>query len=399
MDAASTTVSDPIRRPADASDGSPPLAPVALIIVNWNGKQHLERCLPAVMALRPRPAEILVADNGSRDGSQEWLRAQWPQVGLLELGENLGFAEANNRAIRETRAPWLALLNNDTRPEPGWLAALLAATEGRPRLGSVASCMLFMDESDRIQSAGIALDPSGIAWDRLGGAAAEEGRREAVVFGASAGAALYRREALDDVAEPDASGAPACFDPDFFMYLEDVDLAWRLRLRGWDSAYAPDARVLHHGSASSGEGSPFKNRLLARNKVWTLIKCYPGGPLLLRLPVVLAYDLGSAPYRLLFQGQTAALSGRIRALGALGPCLAKRRRIQGRRSAAWREIRAAMSPLESPLAVLRRYAHLRPAEAGTGAGAGTGTAGREEDRAGETGRLDPGPGKRGSDGS
>jgi len=158
---------------------------------------------------------------------------------------------------------------------------------------------------------------------------------------------------------PDAEGRPAYFDPDFFMYLEDVDLAWRLRLRGWQGVYEPAAVVLHAGSASSGEGSPFKNRLLARNKAWTLVKNYPTWPLLLRLPLVLAYDLGSAPYRLIVQGQTAAFSGRIDALRGLADALRKRKRIQAGRSAGWPELRAAMERLEPPWAVLRRYRHLK----------------------------------------
>ncbi len=333
---------------------------IDLIIVSWNGREHLARCLPALREQRLAPTRILVADNGSEDGSQAWLREHWPEVDLLDLGRNLGFAEANNRAIRASSAPWVALLNNDTRPEPAWLEALWEAARDRPRLGSVASCMLFWDEPDRIQSAGIALDATGIAWDRLGGAPAGEGEREAAVFGASAGAALYRRAALEDVAEPDARGRPAVFDPDFFMYLEDVDLAWRLRLRGWEAAYAPAARVLHQGSASSGEGSPFKNRLLARNKVWTLIKDYPTLPLLARLPLVLAYDLGSAPYRLLLQGQSSALLGRLDALAGLRAALRKRRRIQARRRAGWPVIRAAMAPVEPPWAIPGRYRHLTP---------------------------------------
>ena len=335
--------------PADAVD---------LIIVNWNGRQHLERCLPALAAQRLSPTQILVADNGSSDGSQAWLREAWPQVRLLELEANLGFAEANNRAIRASHAPWVALLNNDTLPEPGWLEALLLAAQQQPRVGSVASCMLFLEDPGMVQSAGIALDPTGIAWDRLGGAPADRAAEPGRVFGASAGAALYRRAALEDVAEPDAEGRPAIFDPDFFMYLEDVDLAWRLRLRAWEAVYAPEARVLHQGSASSGEGSPFKNRLLARNKVWTLVKDYPSRPLLARLPLILAYDLASAPYRLIVQGQTAAFAGRLAALADLGAALAKRRRIQARRRATWADLQAAMSPLEAPWAVLARYAHL-----------------------------------------
>jgi GT2 family glycosyltransferase len=333
-------------------------ARVSVILVNWNGRHHLDRCLPALAAQTWPAIDIVVVDNASTDGTTAWLATEWPDVRVLALDTNVGFAEANNRAIRATDAPWVALLNNDTVPEPGWLAALVAVAAGDPRIAAVASRMLFLDVPGMINSAGIAVDRTGIAWDRLGGAPAAEGDAPAAVFGASAGAALFRRVALEDVAEQDADGQVAVFDPRFFMYLEDVDLAWRLRLRGWRSVYAPDACVLHHGSASSGEGSPFKNRLLARNKVWTVIKNYPTWPLAVWWPLILAYDLASAPYRWVFQGQTAALRGRIDALADLGPVLRQRRVIQARRSATWHEIAGTLAPLDPPWAVLRRYRHL-----------------------------------------
>lgn len=331
---------------------------VDVIIVNWNGRRHLESCLPSLAAGRCQDFRLIVADNGSSDGSQAWLREAWPEVQLLELGRNLGFAEANNQAIRAGSAPWVALLNNDTVADPGWLEALLATTEAHPRLAAVASRMSFMDQPGVLNSTGIAVDPTGIAWDRLGGAPDAAGDAPARVFGASAGAALYRRAALEAVAEPDAAGRPCVFDPDFFMYLEDVDLAWRLRLAGWETVYAPQARVLHHQSASSGEGSPFKNRLLARNKVWTLVKNYPFWPFLAWSPLILAYDLGSAPYRLLVQGQDAAFRGRLEAWRRIGPMLARRRRIQAARTVSWSELRAALSPFDPPWRVLARYRHL-----------------------------------------
>lgn len=331
---------------------------VAVVVVTWNGRGHLARCLPALAAQTWPAVEVVVADNGSTDGTVAWLAETWPAVRVLALGANLGFAEANNRAIRATDTRWVALLNNDTLPSPGWVAASMAAARADARIGAVASRMLFMDDPGTINSAGIAVDRAGIAWDRLGGAPAADGDAPAAVFGASAGAALYRRAALDDVAEPGPDGAPAVFDPRFFMYLEDVDLAWRLQLRGWRCAYAPEARVLHHGSASAGEGSAFKNRLLARNKVWTVVKNYPAGPLLAWCPAIVAYDLGSAPYRLLFQGQTASVRGRIDALAGLGPVLRQRRRIQARRTATWAEVSLGLEPLASPWGVLRRYRHL-----------------------------------------
>ena len=332
---------------------------VAVILVNWNGRHHLARCLPALAAQTHTPREVVVVDNDSTDGSAEWLATTWPTVRCLALGGNLGFAEANNRGIASTAAPWVALLNNDTLPEPDWLAALVAAgREGGDRVASVASLMLFLDMPEVVNSAGIAVDPTGIAWDRLGGAPAAAAAEPGEVFGASAGAALFRRAALEDAGEAGEDGRVRPLDPRFFMYMEDVDLAWRLRLRGWQSRYAPGARVLHHGSASAGEGSSFKNRLLARNKIWTVLKDYPGPPLLTRWPLVLGYDLASAPYRLAWQGQTAAFSGRLDALRGLGPVLRQRRRVQGRRRASWREIAAVLSPMEPPWAVPRRYRHL-----------------------------------------
>lgn len=358
--------------------------PVDLVIVSWNGRAWLQRCLPAVAALRYPALRVIVVDNGSEDGTLPWLREAWPRVRAIDAGANLGFAAGNNLGIAAGDAPWVALLNNDTEPEPGWLGALVERGAADPRVAAVASCMLFGDRPDLLNSAGIAVDPSGIAWDRLGGAPAAAGARPARVFGASAGAALYRRAALEDVASVHGGQV---LDERYFMYLEDVDLAWRLRLAGWEAAYAPEARVLHAGSGTSGEGSPFKNRLLARNKVWTLVKDYPAAGLAPRWPLVLAYDLASAPYRLLAQGQGAALRGRWEALTDLRPALRRRRAIQGARRASWAQIRAAMEPLATPLGVLRRYRHLegRAGEAGAqtpeaGAEAGTET-GAGADRA------------------
>lgn len=333
---------------------------ISVILVNWNGRSHLARCLPALAAQTWPDLEVVVVDNGSTDGSAAWLAEAWPAARVISLDHNAGFAEANNRAIRATDAAWVALLNNDTVPDPGWLAALMAAPGADPRVGSVASRMLFLGNPGVINSAGIAVDRAGLAWDRLGGAPSAVGDAPAEVFGASAGAALFRREALDDVVETAPDGDGAVFDPRFFMYLEDVDLAWRLRLRGWRSVYAPAARVLHHGSATSGEGSVFKNRLLARNKVWVLAKNYPMWPLLAWSPLILGYDLASAPVRWVLRGQTAAMWGRVEALRGLGPVLTQRRRVQARRTAAWRDLAAVMAPVEPPWGVWRRYRHLEP---------------------------------------
>lgn len=334
---------------------------VDIVVVAWNNRGYLGDLLPALAAQTHPPRRVVVVDNGSADGTVEWLAEAWPATAVVALGANVGFAAANNRGLAVCDAPWAALVNSDTVPEPGWLAALVRAGRTSERIGSVASLMLFMDRPDVVNSAGVAVDPTGIAWDWLGGAPAaglpfDASAAAVPVFGASAGAALYRRAALDDVA---LHGE--VFDERYFMYLEDVDLAWRLRLRGWEGALAPGARILHVGSGTSGEGSAFKNRLLARNKVWTVLKDYPTGPLLARLPLVVAYDLASVPYRVVVNGQTAALRGRLDALGRIGWAMRARRRIQAARTAPWSFVAAAMAPLATPWSVARRYRHLRPA--------------------------------------
>ncbi|MEO8083232.1 MAG: glycosyltransferase family 2 protein [Ardenticatenales bacterium] len=343
---------------------SPP-TPIDVVVVTWNNRAYLDDLLPALAAQTHRHHRVVVVDNGSSDGTVAWLAEAWPGVRVVALRDNVGFAVANNHGIAVGDGPWVALVNSDTVPEPGWLAALLAAGRTSPRIGSVASLMLFMDRPHVVNSAGVAVDPTGIAWDWLGGSAVDDLPFDAAatavpVFGASAGAALYRRTALDDVALDDGALGHV-FDPHYFMYLEDVDLAWRLRLRGWDAALAPGARILHVGSGTSGEGSAFKNRLLARNKVWTVVKDYPTWPLLAHLPLVIAYDLASVPYRVVVNGQTAALRGRWDALTRLRHALRARRRIQAARTAPWSFVAAAMAPLATPWSVARRYRHLRPA--------------------------------------
>ena len=231
---------------------------VTVVVVNWNGLSLLRRCLPPVLAQRGVPYEVIVVDNGSSDGSLDWLRRlsatlaaapAAPPVRILASERNLGFAAGNNLAIRESQAPFVATLNNDARPEPGWLAALVAAAEADPKIGSCAAQLVFASRPEVVNSAGIALDRAGIAWDREVGAARHPPGPATEVFGASAGAALYRRAMLDDV---------GLFAESFFMYLEDVDLAWRARLRQWQCVYVPAAVVHHLHSASAGEGSPFK---------------------------------------------------------------------------------------------------------------------------------------------
>lgn len=322
----------------------------SIIIVNWNGRQYLERCLSAVASQTYSSYETILVDNASCDGSIELARRIYPDIRIVENERNRGFAAGNNDGIRIAQGEYIVTLNNDAIPKQNWLAELVAVADADDSVGMVASKMLFYDWPDIINSTGISLDLAAIAWDRLGGKPAECSETVPVeIFGPCAGAALYKKRMLDDI---------GLFDEDFFMYLEDVDLAWRARLRGWRCIYAPMAEVLHVHSASSIEGSCFKNRLLGRNKVWVVIKNYPNPHLLVFLPIILFYDMISLPYSVLVRGNVAALQGRLEGLRGIGTMLQRRRAIQQRRKASFRELARLMDSLSDPLTLFRRYHHL-----------------------------------------
>jgi GT2 family glycosyltransferase len=338
---------------ATAAQNVHTLPTVAAIILNWNGRDHLAACLPSLFAQTYRNFEVIVVDNGSTDGSQDWLRAHYPQVRLIENPTNRGFAAANNQAIRTTQAEYIVLLNNDTIADPGWLAALVDAAESDPAIGMVAAKMLLASSPGIIDSAGIAIDRAGIAWGREGGRPDQPATNGAPVevFGASGGAVLYRRALLNDI---------GLFDEAFFAYLEDVDLAWRAQWAGWRALYAPSAVVWHHHSATGNRIPHFKSRLLGRNKVWLLAKNYPFPPILWYLPLILLYELMSLAYAGREWRLGSALAGRREGLRRLPAMLAQRRTCVRRIPAA--AMMAKLRPVEPPWRVLGRFVHVAAAK-------------------------------------
>ena len=276
---------------------------VTVIVPTLRALAWLPRCIEALRAQTWHDFEVIVIDNASTDGTSAWL-AQQADLRAIRNDINTGFAAACNQAIHASDAPMLALLNDDAFPEPDWLAALVARmrTPDMYKIGSCASLMLFADAPDIVQSAGICMDRAGIAWDRFAGGPVTSARTlaPANIFGASGGAALYRRTMLNEI---------GLFDERFFMYLEDVDLAWRAQRAGWQCAYVPAARVLHQTSATSIEGSPFKNRLLGRNKLWMCAKNAP----LSTWPVIAYYDLLAVFWAGLARNEWSHAHGRIEA--------------------------------------------------------------------------------------
>ena len=258
---------------------------VAVVVVNWNGQQFLDRCLSTLLAQTVKPYEIIFVDNASSDASLDVVR-RYPSVRVLAQTENLGFARGNNVAITEAAAgsEWIALINPDAFPDPHWLEALLWAARDNPAYDVFGSKLVKAADLAVLDGVGDVYHMSGLVWRERHGVPQQEGDLVArEIFSPCAAAALYRRQALVD-----AGG----FDEDYFCYVEDVDLGFRLRLAGHKAMYVPDAVVHHVGSATTGgKHSDFSVYHGHRNLVWTYVKDMPGILFWLLLPLHVAMNL------------------------------------------------------------------------------------------------------------
>jgi GT2 family glycosyltransferase len=269
----------------------------SVIVINWNGRQHLQACFDALATQQGVEFETLLVDNGSTDGSVEFVRAQFPAVRVVALNENRGFAGGNNSAAREARGRHLVFLNNDTVVEPGWLAALRRAVD-EPGFALSTSRVVYMHDPTVIDSAGDGVLQWGAAFKRFHGTRAPEATRSGEVFGVCGAACLVTRTVFDELGG---------FDEAFFVSHEDVDLSYRARLLGYRCRYAADAVVRHHGSATLGRTSAFAVFHGQRNLEWLYLKNSP-----------LSLLLRSMPGHVLY---TAAAAGYFARMGLLGPFL------------------------------------------------------------------------------
>jgi GT2 family glycosyltransferase len=279
---------------------------VSAVVVNFQQRDLLRCCLSSLRdALRPVTGghEIIVVDNGSSDGSVEMVCTEFPEARLVELTENTGFAGGVGAGIRHASGDWVLCVNNDATVALDSIEELLRVADGGgDDVGSVAARMVFADRPELINSAGLEIDRLGIASDRLLGESVAASESEPVeVFGTSAGAALYRAAMLAQVP----------FDESFFAYYEDVDVAWRARMKGWRSIYAPGAVVHHHHSATSRHGSSFKYYWSGRNRVRVLARNATGRQLALYGLGMVAFDLAYIVFVLARDRTTAPIRGRI----------------------------------------------------------------------------------------
>jgi len=315
---------------------------VSVVIANQNGKEYLARCLPSLMAQSFQDFEVIVVDNGSSDDSAAFLQENFPAVRLLQNDENRGFAGANNQGIATAWGKYIATLNNDTEVDPDWLRSLVAAADLHPDIGAFASLVLLDDKRDVIDSAGLSVSLLGHGCQNRLGEAATTVESSDEVFGVCAAAAMYRKDLFDDV---------GLFDEDFFAYYEDVDLAWRARLRGWRSMLVPQAVVYHVHSATGGRGSHFKKRMMARNRMWAILKNYPFPGLLVFAPFIIAYEVTVACLGLL-SGNPYSWLGLWQGIRRAVAVLEKRGRIQSGRLVSLRELIPLMCGFREPFSSL-----------------------------------------------
>jgi GT2 family glycosyltransferase len=252
-------------------------APVTVVVPAWNGERWLPGLFASLAEQTEAPAEVIVVDNGSADGTLEWLAREVPGVRVLAQGRNTGFAVAANRGLLAARTDLVALVNTDVELAPDWIELMAARLEADPGFAAVACKMVRLGDPGLLDDCGDVLRRDGVCEQR-GHGLPDDGRWDVPgeVFGACAGAALYRREAVREV---------GAFDERFFSYLEDVDLALRLRIAGWRCAYEPRAVAHHAGRGSSGQLARPVGYWVARNTLLLVSKAWPArwlGPLLYR---------------------------------------------------------------------------------------------------------------------
>jgi GT2 family glycosyltransferase len=255
---------------------------VSVIIVNWNGKQHLEECLDSLSKQTFKGFETILVDNGSVDGSTEFVETNFPAVKIIKLNNNKGFCRGNNIGLQHTRGDFIALLNNDTLVDINWLRELYMAMTKHSHVGICASCIVNYYSRDVLDTAGDGFDLCGVGYKIGEGMPVTKFQKERYVFGGCAGAVLYRRSMIDEI---------GFFDERFFALGEDLDLSFRARLAGYKCLYVPGAIVYHKVNQTVGQNSDFLLYHSRRNVEYTYFKNMPFPLIIATLPLHVIYNL------------------------------------------------------------------------------------------------------------
>ncbi|HNP71106.1 MAG TPA: glycosyltransferase family 2 protein [Kouleothrix sp.] len=303
---------------------------IDVIIPNYNGAKHLPTCLNALRRQTRRDFCVVVVDDGSTDDSCELLRRGYPEAQVIVQPRNRGFAAAVNAGFEATGGEYVVLLNNDTEAHPRWLEQLVGALERFPSYAFAASKLMLFDQRDHLHSAGDFYGANGVPGSRgvwQHDAAAYNVMQE--VFGPCAGAAAYRRSALEALSE-----RGQVFDEDLVMYCEDVDLNLRARLRGLRTLYVPQAVVYHRLSATGG--GKLASYYCGRNFILVWAKNMPAALVRKHLAAFVRAQLSftlAALWHVREEAARARLRGQAAGLLAL-PRFVRKRRQRFSRSAA-----------------------------------------------------------------
>lgn len=329
-----------------------------IIIPNYNGMRYIEDCLAS---LAEEPAEIVVVDDASTDGSLALVREKFPAVRTIALEQNGGFSAAVNRGIEasaESKTPYVILLNNDTVVEPGFVRALEKALDRDRKAFSGAARMVRMDDPSRIDDAGDYYCALGWAFAVGKDQPRERYDKPGQIFSACGGACIYRRKTLHEI---------GLLDENHFAYLEDVDIGYRAKIYGWRNLYVPEAVVRHVGSGVSGSRhNAFKVRLSAKNSIYLIYKNMPWAQMLLNLPFLLVGFLAKSLFFLKKGLGKSWFEGLLEGLRLCGSPDAKEKKVRfvlsrfsvyaGIQWELWRNLWYRIAPL-SGTGAARRCSH------------------------------------------
>lgn len=309
---------------------------VSIIVVNWNGERLLSDCLNSLIRQTYRDREIILVDNGSKDGSIQLVKNNFPGIKLEALSENRGFTGGNWAGFKLARGEFIALVNNDTRVDERWLENLIQPLFQQSNVGICASKILF-DDGRTINSAADGITTAAVGFNCGLGSDSALFSDSVLAFGGCGAAIIYRRRMLEEI---------GFLDEDFFLYDEDTDLNFRAQLAAWQCVYVPTAIVYHKSNASSGRLSDLHVYYHTRNLEFVWIKNMPMGLMFRFAHHKLFQELGSFFYLCLRHGKWAPFFKAKRdALKMLPLMLQKRKDIQAKRKVSNRYLRAAFSSM------------------------------------------------------
>jgi GT2 family glycosyltransferase len=313
---------------------APRVLTFSIIVVNWNGIDFLRDCLDSLRKQTFRQFEVILVDNGSTDGSVEYVSGQFPEVRIVPLPRNLGFCGGNNEGIRISIGEWVILLNNDTEVEPYFLEAIRQATLEHPEAGMFSCKMRFSASRQTIDNCGFTLTCAGTALE-IGRDEIDEGQYSSALrpVGPSGGAAVYHRKMLDQV---------GLFDEDFFLIYEDFDLAMRARLQGFESYFVPGAIVYHKYRSTLASLPDWKVFYSQRNVEFVYIKSMPASLIPSTIFHHLVYNIGGLIHFARQGYLVAFLKSKWAVIAALPLLMRKRRAVQASRVVSRSQLRGLM---------------------------------------------------------